>query len=103
MTINPPLPPFAGQTVEVNYDGLAALNDYDEDGLHMTYTITAGDFAGAQEESNTIGKKLQTTFSSSPGKKLTVPPWCTSTTLAPTPPVRFTPRRTWTCIAFKEP
>jgi len=47
MTINPLLPPFAGQTVEVNYDGLAALNDYDEDGLHMTYTITAGDLAGA--------------------------------------------------------
>ncbi|MBM2771577.1 adenylate cyclase, partial [Burkholderia anthina] len=43
-------PPFAGKTFEVRYDGLTALNAYDEDGLHMRYEITEGAYAGARGE-----------------------------------------------------
>jgi len=43
-------PPFAGRTFEVRYDGLTALNAYDEDGLHMRYEITEGAYAGAKGE-----------------------------------------------------
>ncbi|HDR9028176.1 TPA: adenylate cyclase [Burkholderia vietnamiensis] len=43
-------PPFAGKTFEVRYDGLTALNAYDEDGRHMRYAITDGPYAGATGE-----------------------------------------------------
>ncbi|MDN7588320.1 MoaF-related domain-containing protein [Burkholderia seminalis] len=43
-------PPFAGQTFEVRYDGLTALNAYDEDGLRLRYEITEGPYAGAKGE-----------------------------------------------------
>ncbi|MXN77789.1 adenylate cyclase [Burkholderia sp. 4701] len=44
------LPPFAGQTFEVRYDSLTALNAYDDDGRHMRYEITEGPYAGAKGE-----------------------------------------------------
>ncbi|MDN7906459.1 adenylate cyclase [Burkholderia diffusa] len=43
-------PPFAGKTVEVRYDGLTALNAYDDDGLPMRDSITEGAYAGATGE-----------------------------------------------------
>lgn len=43
-------PPFAGKTFEVRYAGLTAINAYAEDGIHMRYEITEGDFAGATAE-----------------------------------------------------
>ena len=43
-------PPFAGKTFEVRYGGLTAINTYAEDGIHMRYEITEGDFAGATGE-----------------------------------------------------
>jgi hypothetical protein len=43
-------PPFAGKTFEVRYNGLTAINAYAEDGMHMHYEITEGDFAGAVGE-----------------------------------------------------
>ncbi|KHK57620.1 adenylate cyclase [Ralstonia sp. A12] len=46
----PLLPPFAGKTFEVRYDGLTATNAYAEDGIHMRYEITEGPFAGARGE-----------------------------------------------------
>jgi hypothetical protein len=45
-----PLPPFAGKTFEVRYDGLTATNAYADDGIHMRYAITEGAFAGAEGE-----------------------------------------------------
>ncbi|MFJ3487809.1 MoaF-related domain-containing protein [Pseudomonas sp. NPDC090202] len=47
MTADHALPPFAGQTFEVSYGDLAALNAYDTDGQHLTYTITTGLLTGA--------------------------------------------------------
>ncbi len=44
------LPPFAGKTFEVSYDGLTAINAYTGDGVHMRYEITGGDFTGAKRE-----------------------------------------------------
>ncbi|CAM2185615.1 Adenylate cyclase [Paraburkholderia sacchari] len=44
------LPPFAGKTFEVRYDGLTAINAYAPDGIHMRYEITEGEFTGAQGE-----------------------------------------------------
>lgn len=46
----PDLPPFAGRTFEVAYDGLAAINAYDADGLTLRYEITEGPLRGAQGE-----------------------------------------------------
>lgn len=43
-------PPFAGQTFEVRYAGLTAINAYADDGVHMRYEITEGAFAGATGE-----------------------------------------------------
>lgn len=43
-------PPFAGKTFEVRYAGLTAINAYADDGVHMRYEITEGDFAGAKGE-----------------------------------------------------
>jgi hypothetical protein len=40
-------PPFAGKTFEVRYDGLTATNAYSDDGVHMHYAITEGEYAGA--------------------------------------------------------
>lgn len=44
------LPPFAGKTFEVRYDGLTATNAYADDGIHMRYEITEGALAGAKGE-----------------------------------------------------
>jgi len=44
------LPPFAGKSFEVRYDGLTAINAYAEDGIHMRYEITEGDFTGTKGE-----------------------------------------------------
>ncbi|MDN0076413.1 hypothetical protein QU481_16185 [Crenobacter sp. SG2303] len=44
------LPPFAGKTFEVSYDGLTAINAYADDGLHIRYETTEGAFAGATGE-----------------------------------------------------
>ncbi|MCO5400328.1 MoaF-related domain-containing protein [Ralstonia soli] len=44
------LPPFAGKTFEVRYDGLTATNAYAEDGIHMRYEIIEGALAGAKGE-----------------------------------------------------
>ncbi|AOJ62636.1 adenylate cyclase [Burkholderia ubonensis] len=43
-------PPFAGKTFEVRYAGLTAINAYADDGVHMRYEITEGDFTGAKDE-----------------------------------------------------
>ncbi|KVA16572.1 MoaF-related domain-containing protein [Burkholderia ubonensis] len=43
-------PPFAGKTFEVRYAGLTATNAYADDGVHMRYEITEGDFTGAKGE-----------------------------------------------------
>lgn len=42
--MHPPklLPPFAGNTFEVRYEGLTATNAYADDGIHMRYAITEG-------------------------------------------------------------
>ena len=50
MNASTPRPPFAGKTFEVRYDGLTALNAYDDDGRHMRYEITEGPYAGAKGE-----------------------------------------------------
>ncbi|NLP63246.1 MoaF-related domain-containing protein [Paraburkholderia sacchari] len=50
LALAPALPPFAGKTFEVRYDGLTAINAYAPDGIHMRYEITEGDFTGAQGE-----------------------------------------------------
>ncbi|SCK30050.1 adenylate cyclase [Vogesella sp. LIG4] len=50
MTAPTQLPPFAGKTFEVRYDGLTAINAYADDGIHMRYQITEGAFAGATGE-----------------------------------------------------
>ncbi|PRE56957.1 MoaF-related domain-containing protein [Burkholderia multivorans] len=50
MNASTPRPPFAGKTFEVRDDGLTALNAYDDDGVHLRYTITAGPYAGASDE-----------------------------------------------------
>ncbi|MDN7944586.1 adenylate cyclase [Burkholderia multivorans] len=47
MNASTPRPPFARKTFEVRDDGLTALNAYDDDGVHLRYTITAGPYAGA--------------------------------------------------------
>ncbi|KAB0638127.1 adenylate cyclase [Burkholderia stagnalis] len=44
------LPPFAGKTFAVRYDGLTALNAYDGSSLRMRYEITEGPYAGAKGE-----------------------------------------------------
>ncbi|WP_257386887.1 MoaF-related domain-containing protein [Tahibacter caeni] len=44
------LPPFAGKVVEVVYDGLAAIDDYAEDGRTGRYEITAGPLRGTRGE-----------------------------------------------------
>ncbi|MBU9578025.1 adenylate cyclase [Ralstonia mannitolilytica] len=50
--MHPPklLPPFAGNTFEVGYEGLTATNAYADDGIRMRYAITEGAFAGAEGE-----------------------------------------------------
>lgn len=41
------MPPFAGRTFEVAYDGLVATNAYDADGRTLRYEITDGPQRGA--------------------------------------------------------
>ena len=48
--MNTTLFPMAGRRFEVDYGGLVAENAYAEDGIHMRYEITEGDFAGAVGE-----------------------------------------------------
>jgi hypothetical protein len=43
----PTMPPFAGKTYEVRFEGLTALNAYADDGVHLRYTITEGPLRGA--------------------------------------------------------
>ena len=68
MNASTPRPPFAGKTFEVRYDGLTALNAYDDDGRHMRYEITEGPYAGAKVKSNTRGSPSPATPTRSRGK-----------------------------------
>lgn len=43
-------PPFAGNSYEVRYAGLTAINTYADDGRHLRYEITEGELAGARGE-----------------------------------------------------
>ncbi|MCY1516372.1 hypothetical protein D9M68_509990 [compost metagenome] len=45
-----PLPPFAGRSFRVDYDGLSAHNLYSADGGTIRYAIVSGPYAGARGE-----------------------------------------------------
>jgi len=46
------IPPFAGKTFEVRYDGLTALNIYADDGLSLRYEIIDGNLKGVSGQVN---------------------------------------------------